>query len=400
MKKNKNNRALLALLVTFVSVAALGQEIEPDSPMAAAAASVGVDIHQTADQQAREGLRQVGDRVTSVEGRMTSAEGRISGLEQRRVIHRGPSKGAIALDLLNGKKGKGGVLSDIKKLNVWRTKVDKELAGPDGEFGTKDDVVPNMSIDLKEVQGDIYGYTDKEGKSHPGALEVLWGKDGKSGLSGGYAALKKQVEGVASASALTWVGFIAILALFLSVVNYLRGNGRSSSTPTATTTTPPTPAPTPSPRPSPAPGPTPGPTPTPVPPIAPTPAPGPAPAPVPVPAPAPTPAPVPAPVPPIATPPAPVPAPIPAGSDPVINTMSINTGAKGDAFNLDGVFDGTEKVEFVDNTSLTAYPATVTVTTNTITGTVPDVGGITGSFSVVVTNAAGKSATPLPFIMN
>lgn len=365
--KNIATRALMALIIVLCATLAVAQAADP---LAADTASAyyGREMTQV-DQQAREGVRQVEGRTTQLEGRMTFAEGRIGNLEQRRTIRRGPSKGAIALDLLNGKGNKSGALSDIKKLNEWRTKVDKELAGPDGEFGTKDDVVPKMSQNLEEVQGDIYGYTDKEGKSHPGALEVLLGKDGKSGLSGGYAALKKQLEGVASASALTWVGIIAGLALLLSLVNYFRGNGRSSSTPTATTTTPPALAPTPSPRPSPAPRPTPGPTPTPIPPIVPTPAPGP----VPVPA----------------------PAPAPTATDPVVHSMSINSGTVGDAFEIDGVFDGSETVDFIDNASFTTYRATVTVTADKITGTVPDTSGTTGTFSVVVTNSAGKSGTPV-----
>lgn len=104
----------------------------------------------------------------------------------------------------------------------------------------------------------------------------------------------------------------------------------------------------------------------------------------------PVPAPAPAPV-------TPAPAPI---TDPVINSMSISTGTTGDAFVLDGVFDGTESVVFIDDFSLTPYPATVTVTATQITGTVPDVYGITGPFSVVATNRAGRNSAPVAFNMN
>jgi rRNA processing protein Gar1 len=80
--------------------------------------------------------------------------------------------------------------------------------------------------------------------------------------------------------------------------------------------------------------------------------------------------------------------------------MSINTGTTGDAFILDGVFDGTESVVFIDDNSMTPYPATVTVTATQIVGTIPDVGGITGPFSVVATNRAGRNSAPVAFDMN
>jgi len=245
--KNVIIAALVAAIVVLLSSSAFGQNVDrnPFSPEGAAF-KVEQRLQRLKAQSAVESIDQSAARLKVAEAKASAAQAQAnaakaaaarasSGVQRLGGELKGVRKDTDKLsDTVYGPKGKdgnraGGLVSENAKLQDWRKKLDASLAGPDGEFGTADDVVTGISEGLQETNRDVYGYEDESGKSHPGVLEVVWGKDGKGGLRQGFAVLKEQIAGAASQGAVWWVGIIAVLSLLLSALNFLRGRGQSTT---------------------------------------------------------------------------------------------------------------------------------------------------------------------------
>ena len=200
MKKNVINRALLALLVTSCTTLAAAQEIEPGSPMAAAASYVGQDIN---DKQAREGLRQVGGQASQAQADANAA---------RAAANRANS-GVRRL----GRELKG-VRKDTNKLGTRVGALEKSDVSQNAATAKLKTDLDQLDQDTATSLQGINGKLDdpKTGLEALGKRQKTQG-DQIKGLSKSITNALSALGDVATVSSVRWFGGLVLLAL---VVGY------------------------------------------------------------------------------------------------------------------------------------------------------------------------------------